>query len=69
MVSEEENSNEDQEDSGLLGKLIMTAIVLAASTLTEIGTGPAPIGTVGAIIGLAAIWGFEDEAEAVKEAT
>jgi hypothetical protein len=69
MVSEEENSNEDEDESGILGKLIMSAVLLLGSSLTEFGTGPAPVGAVTAIIGLAVIWGFDDEAEAVQEAT
>jgi len=70
MVSEKvENPDDEDEDSGLLGKLIMSAVLLLGSSLTEFGTGPAPVGAVTAIIGLAVIWGFDDEAEAVQEAT
>jgi len=59
----------DDDDTGFIAKLIMSGVVIAASTLTEIGTGPAPIGSMGAIIGLALIWGFEDEADQLEEAT
>jgi hypothetical protein len=61
--------SDDEEGTGVLGKLVMSGIVLAASTLTEIGTGPAPLGALGALVGLAVIWGFEDEAEQIQEAS
>ena len=48
----------DDDGDGLLAKLIATAVVLAISPFTELGTGPAPIGTLGAAAALAIIWGF-----------
>ena len=53
MMSEEGNS--------LFGRLILTVIVLVLSPFVEIVTLAAPIGTVGAVVALAAIWGLDLE--------
>jgi len=61
---------EDSDGSStLLGKLVMTGIILFVAPFTELGTGPAPIGTFGAIVGLALVWGFDEEAAQLEEAT
>jgi hypothetical protein len=57
----------DVSDDSLTGKLIMSAVVILLTPFTEIATGAAPIGSIGAVVALAAIWGFEEEAEAITE--
>lgn len=69
MAESEEENGDESGDSGFFGKLIMTAIVLALTPFTELVTGAAPIGSLGALTALAVIWGFEDEAEDLQEAT
>jgi len=51
------------EDDGLLGKLVMSVIVLAFSPFIEIVTGAAPIGAATALFSLTAIWGVDTGVE------
>lgn len=67
-MSGSDSSSEDGDEAGLLGKLVLTGVVLFIAPFTELGTGPAPIGTLGALVSLALIWGFDDEAETLAEA-
>lgn len=56
-------SNDDEE--GVVGKVFLTALVLVVSPFVELVTAAAPIGTLGAVVAIAAIWGldFPDEVD------
>jgi len=54
-------------DPSLIGKIFLTGVVLFFAPFVEIGSGAFPAGTAGAIVALAVIWGFEDEAKEVQE--
>jgi hypothetical protein len=69
MSDTDSGSKDESGSAGFFGKLVMTAIVLALTPFTELVTGAAPIGSLGALTALAVIWGFEDEAEDLQEAT
>jgi hypothetical protein len=58
---------EGDDDPSLIGKLVATGVVLFLAPFVEVGTGAFPAGTAGALVALAVIWGFEDEAQEVQE--
>jgi len=67
MATSEDESDSDGGDEGVLGKLVMSAFIIAITPITEIATGAAPLGIAGAGVALAMIWGFEDEADTLSE--
>jgi hypothetical protein len=57
----------EDDDPHLVAKLIATGVVLFLAPFVELGTGAFPGGVTGALLALAIIWGFDDEAAEFKE--
>jgi len=49
------------EDTGTLGKLILSAAVIVATPVTEVVTGAAPLGVIGGLTALVVIWAGDPE--------
>jgi len=54
-------------DTGLIGKFVATGVVLFLAPFVEIGTATFPGGVAGALVALAVIWGFDDEAQEASD--